>query len=304
MRKGAQELKDLDVDRVDGVDRPATGRKFLLFKSENSEAIMKGYAMTATAAANVLKSIRKDEKAVVSRKTAVALNGLAQVLGQDAVFVGKAVPTQPYEFSEPGAEALETRGAADENLGANFTPRSMPGSMVGRVEFRYKQDEDEEMEGKKKSGPQIAKEVDTRLSDGRETADEYESAEGGRKVRNQPGVTKQEPEEDEPKRKQKPEPGKVPPQFRKQKPEEDEEMPEKEKEARGMAKSIEALAKAVAENNTLLKQVMAGPEATEKVEKQAPASRQVSDDEPVRVRKGTGYQPRFGADFSNVVFGR
>ena len=30
----AAELKDLDVDRVDGVDRPATGRNFLLFKSE------------------------------------------------------------------------------------------------------------------------------------------------------------------------------------------------------------------------------------------------------------------------------
>src|SRR5437870_5676476 len=28
------ELKDLDVDRVDGVDRPATGRAFVLFKSE------------------------------------------------------------------------------------------------------------------------------------------------------------------------------------------------------------------------------------------------------------------------------
>lgn len=32
----AQELKDLDVDRVDGVDRPATGRSFLLFKSEDN----------------------------------------------------------------------------------------------------------------------------------------------------------------------------------------------------------------------------------------------------------------------------
>lgn len=28
MIKGAQELKDLDVDRVDGVDKPATGRNF------------------------------------------------------------------------------------------------------------------------------------------------------------------------------------------------------------------------------------------------------------------------------------
>lgn len=38
-RQGAQELKDLDVDRVDGVDRPATGRSFLLFKSEDGDAM-------------------------------------------------------------------------------------------------------------------------------------------------------------------------------------------------------------------------------------------------------------------------
>jgi hypothetical protein len=32
--KGAHELKDLDVERVDAVDKPATGRAFLLFKSQ------------------------------------------------------------------------------------------------------------------------------------------------------------------------------------------------------------------------------------------------------------------------------
>lgn len=33
-KKATQELKDLDVERVDGVDRPATGRSFILFKNE------------------------------------------------------------------------------------------------------------------------------------------------------------------------------------------------------------------------------------------------------------------------------
>src|SRR5881628_1859429 len=31
------ELKDLDVDRVDGVDRPATGRAFALYKSQGGD---------------------------------------------------------------------------------------------------------------------------------------------------------------------------------------------------------------------------------------------------------------------------
>lgn len=34
MKKRPTELLDLDVDRVDGVDKPATGRSFILFKSE------------------------------------------------------------------------------------------------------------------------------------------------------------------------------------------------------------------------------------------------------------------------------
>jgi len=158
----ATEMKDLSVERVDGVDRPATGRKFILFKDESAgkgSQIMKGYAMTATAAAEVLKHFRQDGQAVVGKNTAVALNGLAQVLGAAPVFLSKAVPTHPYEFSEPDADK---RGPADEKLGANFTPHAMPGSMVGAVQFSVKgvaaqkaggepaiaEDEDEEMKSK------------------------------------------------------------------------------------------------------------------------------------------------------------
>lgn len=137
--KGTQ-LLDLDVERVDGVDKPATGRKFLLAKSEAGAAqipatVLKGYGMLATIAAEVLKQLRKDAKAQMSVKTATAVNGLAQVLEQEPVFTSKSVPTQPYEFSEPDENK---RGPADEKIGANFTPHAMPGSMVGAVQFREK----------------------------------------------------------------------------------------------------------------------------------------------------------------------
>jgi hypothetical protein len=105
----------------------------------------------ATAASIVLSKMRTDKNAVVSRKSAIALNGLAQILGEDAVFVGKSVPTQPYEFSEPD---VDKRGPADENLGSNFTPRSMPGSMVGSVSFRMK---DEDMDDAKAGSKSAAK---------------------------------------------------------------------------------------------------------------------------------------------------
>jgi hypothetical protein len=124
------ELKDLQVERVDGVDRPATGRKFVIFKNEDgAQSVMKGFALTATAAAEVLKAVRKDAGAKLSKSAQVALNGLAQVLGQDAVY--KAVPTQPYEYSEPD---VDKRGPADEKIPSLFTP----GSMVGKSELTLK----------------------------------------------------------------------------------------------------------------------------------------------------------------------
>jgi hypothetical protein len=138
-----QELKNLEVDRVDGVDRPATGRNFLLFKSEDGEAIMKGYGALATVAAEVLSKMRADTSASMSVKSAIAMNGLAQVLGESAVFVGKGVPTAPYEFTEPDVDA---RGPADEKLGSNFVARStMPADMVGTVALSLAKDETSEV---------------------------------------------------------------------------------------------------------------------------------------------------------------
>jgi hypothetical protein len=97
------------------------------------KALLKNYAAVATAADMLVKALRASKS--VSKSVAIAANGMAQVLGQDAVVVNKAVPTQPYEYSEPN---VDDRGPADEDLGSNFTPRSMPGSMVGRVQFSVK----------------------------------------------------------------------------------------------------------------------------------------------------------------------
>ena len=178
MIKKTSELKDLEVDRVDGVDKPATGRSFLLFKSEGGDQVMKGYGMVATAAATVLTKMRTDKNAVVSRKSAVALNGLAQVLGQEPVFVGKSVPTQPYEFSEPDADK---RGPADEDLGPNFTPLSM----VGKVQFRMKdadmemEDEPEDEDADKKPWEKTAKSVAAAKAQAVKDADEADAGVAG-----------------------------------------------------------------------------------------------------------------------------
>jgi len=274
MIKKTSELKDLDVDRVDGVDKPATGRSFLLFKGEDGDQVMKGYGMVATAAGAVLSKMRTDKNAVVSRKSAVALNGLAQVLGQDPVFVGKSVPTQPYEFSEPDADK---RGPADEDLGPNFTPRAMPGSMVGSVQFRMK-DEDAEME------PEDEEPEDEKPWE--KTARSVAAAKAAK--------------------------------AKAAKDVDDTEMDATEAANRGVARSIEAMAKAMealpaaiakavvaAEKAEITKMEGGEPEGEEaEPVKKSARSRQIVDDEPLTVRKGAGgYEPRMGTGFSNIVFG-
>lgn len=135
MNKQTSELKDLDVDRVDGVDRPATGRNFLLFKSEaGADAILKSLGMVSTAASVALAKMRTDKSCTVSKDTAIALNGVAQILGEAPVFVDKSVPTQPYEIKED--VDVDSRGPADEKLGSNFVARS-----IGTVKLKMKGDD-------------------------------------------------------------------------------------------------------------------------------------------------------------------
>lgn len=283
MSDRASELKDLDVDRVDGVDRPATGRNFLLFKSVDGVAtvskseIMKGYGATATAAAIVLKSLRTDKSAQFSRKSAIALNGLAQILGQDAVVVDKSVPTQPYEIKEDVDG--DKRGPADENLGGNFSPRSMPGSMVGSVQFRMK-DDDEDVDDAKVSGKAKAAYDDD---------EEDAKAKAAAKLAKAKAKQKDADADDDA---------------------DDDDMDASEKSNRGIARAAKfeaSVASAVAK--ALVEMGLAAPVTkVQKAEDEAQpvrktvVSRQVQADEKQDVRKDSGL--RMGVSFSDIAFSR
>lgn len=266
MRKGAQELKDLDVDRVDAVDRPATGRNFLLFKSEDGTQIMKGYGALATAAANVLKHVRKDADAVVAKNAAIALNGLAQVLGQDPVFVDKSVPTQPYEIKED--VDADARGPADEKLGQLFVARSGPASMVGTVELMTKawpivddEPEPDADDEKKKAKAKAAKLKADAEDDEMPDADKADRG----VMRSIDALTKAVAASVE------------------------------------VAKSTnEMIAKAI--KGEVAK---SEGEEDEPAVRVRPQSRQPKGDELARVRKsGGGYEPRFDVSFADVAFGK
>lgn len=267
-RKGlATELKDLDVERVDGVDRPATGRAFALFKSEKGEQIMaetiskdqlsllmKNYAAVATAADMLLKALRKDAAGKVSKSTAIAVNGLAQIMGAEPVFVSKAVPTQPYEFSEPD---VNQRGPADENIDANFTPRSMPGSMVGRVQFSVKM-----ADGEKKlqyAAPMVKEQAPM-------VDDEASSKEHGGNMTDTPWTAPGAPA------------------------------------GKAMAKMIaDAVAKGIEDGVKKVSTPTVKVEKTEEKIEKKPESKQVMTPEQRQIRKSEGY--RFGESYQDIVFG-
>lgn len=58
--KPGVKLSDLDVERVDAVDRPATKSKFLMLKSEDADELRKNIQSTADAADALIDLIEKD----------------------------------------------------------------------------------------------------------------------------------------------------------------------------------------------------------------------------------------------------
>ncbi len=84
----ANELRDLDCERVDGVDRPATGRSFMLFKSEDG------------AGRRLMRKVASTSGFMLPELVTAEPNR----------------PPQGYVFAEPDADA---RGPADMDLGGD-----------------------------------------------------------------------------------------------------------------------------------------------------------------------------------------
>jgi hypothetical protein len=118
-------LTDLDVDRVDAVDRPATGRKFLIRKAEGDGAPSDGEGLSEakrllSAAVKALGAVRKTETAAtLDEEQITALNELRDVLGDEggepfAKSEAKPpeTPAAPTVTSGEGAPAAATAAPA------------------------------------------------------------------------------------------------------------------------------------------------------------------------------------------------
>lgn len=84
-------LEDMRVERVDGVDRPATGHRWAIIKSEEAteESVEKDYAGAARAA---LDALLKEEGVTFTKETADALHALAALLEMSVEFKSEDAP--------------------------------------------------------------------------------------------------------------------------------------------------------------------------------------------------------------------
>lgn len=104
------ELTDVDVDRVDAVDRPATRRKWLLLKSEEADEEMVNAEELAKAVESALEVLAKEEGdgLPLSEGAVGALNTLAKMIGFDATFKAakkKKPDEEPaYAYGYPAPE--------------------------------------------------------------------------------------------------------------------------------------------------------------------------------------------------------
>lgn len=95
-------LEQLRVERVDGVDRPATGHKWVVVKSESGD-VEKDYAGAGKAA---LEALAKESELTLTKEQADALNALAELLELDVTFKS--------EDAEPDADDEDSDDDADK----------------------------------------------------------------------------------------------------------------------------------------------------------------------------------------------
>jgi hypothetical protein len=94
-------LEKLEVERVDGVDEPATRQKFLIIKAEEPEELRHNVEQLLEKVEAALNALVKSEDLALSEEAAAALNEVARMLDLDFTFKAKK-PKKEGEGEEYG----------------------------------------------------------------------------------------------------------------------------------------------------------------------------------------------------------
>lgn len=88
-RRDRTELYDIYVERVDGVDKPATRREFLLLKAEEPDELRASARDLANAAYETLLTLAEEDALALGESAIDALNKLADLVEFPSRFTGK-----------------------------------------------------------------------------------------------------------------------------------------------------------------------------------------------------------------------
>jgi len=92
------ELKDIDVDRIDGVEDPATKKRFLILKAEEPDELRANVEALLKKVQHALGLLAKSADLQIDEECAKALDELAEELGIEPVFAAKAKKKPEEEY--------------------------------------------------------------------------------------------------------------------------------------------------------------------------------------------------------------
>ena len=110
------ELKEIDVERIDGVDEPATRKRFLILKAEEPDELRAAAEDLVNKVAAALKLLA-DADIVLDEATAKALDEVAEAVGLEPTFVATKVKPYGYGYGyAPTPKSEETKSETEKEV--------------------------------------------------------------------------------------------------------------------------------------------------------------------------------------------
>jgi hypothetical protein len=140
-QKEIYELEDIEVDRVDAVDRPATGRRWLIMKSEEEDENAAIAKELEERVAEALEALANDAQGrgglPLSEEALSALNRLAALYGLNQPFSVASAETSAEEASAQDGEAYSTAEQASEPVAVAAEADEQKASAEGQEGYGY-----------------------------------------------------------------------------------------------------------------------------------------------------------------------
>lgn len=153
-------LVDLEVERVDGVDEPATKQKFLILKAEEPDELRQNVKELLGKVEAALNALAKAEGLALTEEAASALNEVAKALGLELEF--KAMHGHEEEYGYPAPERPQ-RVRRSEDIDVQELAKSVAAILM--KEFTSQKTE-EKPQSRQPQGQDIVKSTGRKLGEG------------------------------------------------------------------------------------------------------------------------------------------